>query len=30
MWPVALHADGGEYGRHSVNFPIPLPYRAAA
>jgi hypothetical protein len=30
MSSVTLHADGGEFGRHSVNFPNPLPYRAAA
>jgi hypothetical protein len=23
MSSVTLHADGGEYGRHSVDFPIP-------
>jgi hypothetical protein len=30
MSSITLHADGREYGRHSVSWPNPLPYRAAA
>lgn len=30
MSSITLLSEGGEYGRHSVSWPTPLPYRAAA